>query len=84
MSSPTEQEIREEIRRRRYLRTLVDFTAQLIRQGGIDRNEAERLVETMRRQILQLFPGKEETFELIYRRRFSRLIDEYVRDDPRG
>ena len=75
---PTEQEIQEERHRLRYVRTLVDLTASLIQQGGLDRAEAERLVEAARGQILRLFPGKEETFELIYRSRFARLIDEFA------
>jgi hypothetical protein len=54
---PTEQEIQEERRRLRYVRTLVDLTASLIQQGGLDRAEAERLVEAARRQIDE-FAGK--------------------------
>jgi hypothetical protein len=76
------QEEREERRRLRYLRTLVDLTANIIMQAGLERAEAERMVEAMRRQILRLFPGKEETYDLIYRHRFERLIREYAGEMP--
>ncbi len=70
--------IREEERRLRYLRTLVDLAANVIMQGGLARSEARKLVEATRRQILQLFPDKGETYDLIYRPRFERLILEHT------
>jgi hypothetical protein len=73
------QALQEEQRRMRYLRVLVDFTAGVIVQGGISRVEAERMVVATRRKVLQLFPGKDETFDIIYRRRFERLIEEHTR-----
>lgn len=81
---PTDEEIREEQRRLRYLRTLVDLTASLIMQGRFGRSELEQMVEATRRQILALFPGKEETFELLYRSRFERLIQEYAVEPAEG
>ena len=63
----------------RYVRTLVDLTAHVIMQSRPSRQEAERLVEAMRRQILRLFPGKATTYDIVYRRRFERLIREYAR-----
>ncbi|HYA90515.1 MAG TPA: hypothetical protein VEK32_03345 [Thermodesulfobacteriota bacterium] len=38
--------------------------------------EAQELVENVKRAACGLFPGKEETFELIYRPRFLRAIRE--------
>jgi hypothetical protein len=76
--APSTEEIREENRRLRYLRTLVDLASNVIIQGRLQRVEAERLVEAMRRQILQLFPGKELVYDLVYRPRFERLIQEYA------
>jgi hypothetical protein len=78
--SPSPEQIREETRRLRYLRTLVDLTANVIMQSRLSRAEAERLVEAARRQILELFPGKEQTYDIIYRPRFERLILEYTRE----
>ncbi len=69
---------REEQRRLRYLRTLVDLAANVIMQGRLARSEARKLVEATRRQILQLFPDKGETYDLIYRPRLERLILEHT------
>lgn len=73
-----EEEIREERRRLRALRRLVDLVTQIIMQSRLSRWEAEELVEVTRRQILQLFPGQEQTYEIVYRRRFERLIQEFA------
>ena len=62
---------------------LVDLTANVIMQGRLTRGEAERLVEALRRKALELFPGKEETYELIYRPRFERLVNEFARGGAR-
>ena len=64
----------------RYLRVLVDFAAGVIVQSRISRVEAERIVEATRRKVLQLFPGKAETYDIIYRRRFERLIRQHTTD----
>jgi hypothetical protein len=73
---PREQEIAEEYRRIRRLRFLVDFSLQLIMQVDLSRDEAIGIVEDVKRHACRLFPGKEETFELIYRPRFMRIIDD--------
>ncbi len=73
------QALQEEQKRLRRLRVLVDFTAGVIVQSRINRVEAERMVEATRRKVLQLFPGKDETYDIIYRRRFERLINEHTR-----
>jgi hypothetical protein len=72
----TEDEIKEENKRIRYLRRLVDFSMALIAQSPMSLDEAHRVVEAVRQQALRLFPGKEETFELLYTPRFRRLIAE--------
>jgi hypothetical protein len=71
-----EKEIREESRKIRYLRFLVDFSILSIQQDDLLLEEALKLVEEVRRAACSLFPGKEETFELIYRPRFYRVIQE--------
>ncbi len=70
------QAIREENRNLRYLRFLVDLGLYEIRAGHLTRAQAAQVVENIRAQALQLFPGKEETFDLIYRPRFQRAIAE--------
>jgi hypothetical protein len=71
-----EKEIKEENRKIRYLRFLVDFSILSIQQGDLSCEEAFKLVEDVKRAACNLFPGKEETFELIYRPRFKRVIQE--------
>ena len=71
-----EKEIREENRKIRFLRYLVDFSLQSIQQEVLSLAEALRVVEDVKRAACNLFPGKEETFELIYRPRFNRVIQE--------
>ena len=71
-----EGEVREENRKIRYLRFLVDFSILSIQQDDLMLEEAQGIVENVKRATCSLFPGKEETFELIYRPRFSRTIQE--------
>jgi hypothetical protein len=71
-----EKEVKEENRRIRYLRFLVDFSVLSIQQGDLSCEQAVKLVEDVKRAACNLFPGKEETFELIYRPRFNRVIQE--------
>ena len=71
-----EREVREENRKIRYLRFLVDFFILSIQQDDLILEEAQGIVENVKRAACSLFPGKEETFELIYRPRFNRTIHE--------
>lgn len=70
------QELREENRRLRYLRFLVDLALMEICAGRFTKPQAEKIVDNIRSQALKLFPGKELAFELIYRPRFRRAITE--------
>jgi hypothetical protein len=70
------QAVREENRRLRYLRFLVDLALMEIRAGRYTKPQAEKIVENIRSQALKLFPGKELAFDLIYRPRFRRAIAE--------
>lgn len=70
------QAVREENRRLRYLRFMVDLAIQEIRSGTFTLGQAQEVVHNIRSQALQLFPGKETAFDLIYRPRFQRAITE--------
>ena len=78
----TEPQVDDEARRLRVLRTVVDLTASVLAQGGMTRPEAETLVAATRRRVLQLFPDKADTYELILAPRFARLMDEFA-PEPR-
>jgi len=71
-----DSQIKEENRKIRYLRFLVDFSILSIQQDDLLPEQAQELVEDVKRAACGLFPGKEETFELIYRPRFNRVIQE--------
>jgi hypothetical protein len=71
-----DNQIKNENRKLRYLRFLVDFSILSIQQDDLILEEAQELVEDVKRAACSLFPGKEETFELIYRSRFDRVIQE--------
>ena len=81
---PSDHDLAEEDRRARQLRLIVDLTSNVIMQGGIDRAEAEALVAATRRRALDLFPGKEDTFDLILAPRFARLIREFAATETVG
>ena len=51
-------------------------------QSQLTHRDAEQLVAAVRERILGLFPGAEETYELLYARRFKRLIDEFAKPNP--
>jgi hypothetical protein len=71
-----DREIREENRKIRFLRFLVDLSILSIQQSDLTLEEASEIVEEVKRAALNLFPGKELAFELIYRPRFERVIHE--------
>jgi len=79
-----EKELREENRKIRYLRFLVDLSILSIQQDDLVFDEAQKIVENVKRATCGLFPGKEETFELIYRPRFNRVIEERFGPSPEG
>jgi hypothetical protein len=72
--SPSDEAVREEARRLRELRGIVDLTTAVLAQERPARAEGERLVAATRRRILELFPDKAETYELILAPRFARLL----------
>lgn len=79
-SRNTSQEaIREEQKRINRLRLLVNLTMSVIMQSDLPLAEAQEMVEGLKKSAVSLFPGKDDTFELIYRPRFNRIIMEKYR-----
>jgi hypothetical protein len=81
-AAPTPEQLADEARRARKVRQLVDIATAFIMQSNLTVCDAEALVRMVREQILMLFPDGAETYELIYRARFTRLITEYTSDRP--
>jgi len=71
---PTQEEIDEESRLLRRLRILVSLTLETIAAGDVTAEEAAGMIAATRRVALEMFPGKERAFDLIYKPRFQRMM----------
>jgi hypothetical protein len=65
----------EEEKNIRRLRKIVDRTTESLLDDLLSEQEARELIENTRRNVLALFPDKQEEFALIYRPRFERLLE---------
>lgn len=72
----TTEDVREENKKIRRLRFMVDFSLEYIRTQRLNHDQAIMVVEGVKRFALGLFPGKEETFDIVYAPRFKRLLNE--------
>ena len=79
---PDPEAVADERRRARELRFRVDLTCEVLRQGRLPRSEARALVAATRRAALDLFPGKDDVFDLVLAPRFARLLDEFTPQPP--
>jgi len=70
----TQEEIDEESRRIRRLRILVRLTLETIAAGDLSPEEASVMIAETREVALEMFPGKERAFDLIYRPQFQRVM----------
>lgn len=78
-SSTAGEAVQRENRKIRRLRTIVDLVSSLLRQTEMPLPDAVRLVQAVRAQALLLFPGKEQTYDLLYAPRFARILREKYR-----
>jgi len=76
---PSQEEIDEESRRVRRLRIIIHLALDTIASGSLSPEEAAEITAGARRVALELFPGKENAFDLIYRPQFQRLMNEVYR-----
>ena len=68
----------EEKKLRRMGRAM-DVTAALLWKVNLTLEQAQDVVDHAKRTALQLFPDKEDTFDLIYGSRFRRILTEKYR-----
>jgi hypothetical protein len=73
---PSEAETLEENRKVRRLQLVVDLVTSVLRQSDISVAEAAELAAATRRFTLVLFPANAQTYDLIYKPRFRRLLTE--------
>ena len=72
--------IEDENKQIRRLRFLVDLTfATIAQDNALTLDEAWEHVLALKGAAVAMFPGKEETFDLLYLPRFSRLLQERFR-----
>jgi hypothetical protein len=57
----------------------VHLTLETIADGELSVEEAARMVAATRRVALEMFPGKEQAFDLIYKPKFQRLMNAVYR-----
>jgi hypothetical protein len=72
----SKQSLLEEEKQLRRLRIIVDFAAQVLAQERMTIDEALDLINATKRAAVNMFPGKEQTFDIIYGRRFERILKE--------
>ena len=77
--NPSPEAILEESRRIRRLQLMVNLVSSVISQGNLPVEEASQLVASAKQAALNLFPDKELAFDLIYKPRLQRLMQEVYR-----
>ncbi len=71
------RELKEENRKLRHLRLMIDLTMQLLYQKkDLTLIEGLNHIRLAKQYALSLFPDKSDTFDLIYRPRLMRIIKE--------
>lgn len=71
----------EEQSKMRMLRAIVDLTTAILRQGNLSTPEAIELMKATKNGVLELFPDKEQTYDLIYKPRFERIVQERLAEN---
>ena len=74
-----EEALAAEERRIRRLRCAMDVAVALLWKINLTLEEAQDVVRHAKQTALQLFPDKEDTFDLIYGSRFRRILVEKYR-----
>jgi len=75
--APTQAEIDAERKKVRRLQFMMSMVMNVISQHHtMPVEEASELIASARKAALTMFPGKELAYDLIYRPRFQRLIQE--------
>jgi hypothetical protein len=76
MEMSKDPEVVLENKKIRTLRILVDTACLILARGDLTREQSWEMVEQVKQWAVILFPGKEDTFDLIYLPRFRRIIEE--------
>jgi hypothetical protein len=68
--------IKEEEKKMRRLRFIVDLAEAVLMQSSLTLRESLDVMDQTKKAALSLFPDKESVYDLIYLPRFRRIIDE--------
>ncbi len=68
--------IKEEEKKMRRLRFIVDLAEAVLMQSSLSLRESLDVMDQTKKAALTLFPDKESVYDLIYLPRFRRIIDE--------
>jgi hypothetical protein len=76
---PDREALIDEEKRLKRLKFIIDLTSAVIRRTDLPLDDAQKLIADTKEKALELFPDKEETFDLIYGARFRRILSEKYR-----
>lgn len=71
-----EERLKEEEKKMRRLRFVVDLTEAVLMQSALSLQEALELIENTKKAALTLFPDKEFVYDLVYTPRFRRILND--------
>ncbi|MBW1973312.1 MAG: hypothetical protein DRG20_00200 [Deltaproteobacteria bacterium] len=71
--------LKEEEKKIRFMRTLIDFSMAVIAQTDIKEDEALKIISSIKDTICAMFPGKDYLFDMIYLPRYRRLLNDKFR-----
>ena len=76
---PDREALIDEEKRLKRLKFIIDLASAVIRRTDLPLDDAQKLIADAKEKALELFPDKEETFDLIYGSRFRRVLSEKYR-----
>lgn len=76
---PDREALIDEEKRLKRLKFIIDLASAVIRQTDLPLDDAQKLIADAKEKALELFPDKEETFDLIYGSRLRRILSEKYR-----
>jgi len=76
------EEAKDERRKIRRLQLMMDMTLSVLSQDpGLTLQEGAEIIANCKRTALAMFPGKELAFDLIYKPRLERVLQERFRSN---
>ncbi len=77
----SQPDILAENKKIRKARLMVDLACSMLAQSELTQFEMINLIRATRFTVLQLFPDKDSTFDLIYKPRLERIMNERLKSN---